>query len=94
MKYFLLVYDKKEGKLLDCREFPEHEREFALAEGFRTELDERTYVDREVVVLGAESLEDLVNTHSRYFEDELRKQAASLGFLLDARFSSEVSREQ
>jgi hypothetical protein len=69
MRYFLLVYDRAHGKLLDdLREYPASERHQALQERFRQELAYRNQPDVEVVVLGAESREALKRTHSRYFK--------------------------
>jgi hypothetical protein len=66
MNYFLLVYDPRTGHL-DLEEFEEGERERALDARFAKELAERGR-GREVVLLGAESLEALRRTHARYFE--------------------------
>ncbi|MGH2764695.1 MAG: hypothetical protein ACRDKA_02100 [Actinomycetota bacterium] len=65
MKYFLLVYDPRTGRL-DAKEFDEREREQALHARFERELAERGR-GLEVVLLSAESLEALKHTHARYF---------------------------
>lgn len=67
MKFFLLVYDRTAGRLLDMREFSEAQRTEAAAERIARELAERGRPDIEVVLLGAESLDALKKTHSRYF---------------------------
>ncbi len=68
MKFFLLVYDRRLGHLVDSpREFGEEDRALALAERFRREIIEQGRPDIEVVLLGAESRADLERTHSRYF---------------------------
>jgi hypothetical protein len=67
MKYFLLVYERSSGKLLDQREYGPDEGAKALEERFARERARRNGSDVEIVVLGAESLEALKKTHSRYF---------------------------
>ena len=66
MKQFLLVYDRKSGKL-EHREYSEQEHERALADRFAREAAEREHPDVEVVLFGADSLEALKRTHARYF---------------------------
>lgn len=68
MKYFLLVYERSSGRLLELRTYAEDERERAQQERFALELKERERPDIEVIVLGAESLEALRKTHGRYFK--------------------------
>lgn len=77
MKSFLLVYDRKAGKLLHFEEYSVSERERALAERFAWEEREREHADIEVVVLNAESRAVLERTHGRYFKTlaELAEQA-------------------
>lgn len=68
MNYFLLVYDRSTGRLLRApREYPSAQRDAAMRERFALELENRERPEVEVVVLGADSLEDLQRTHSRYF---------------------------
>ena len=69
MKYFLLVYDRREGRLLSDEEFAEDSREDALARRFRLERDYRSDDNIEVVLLGSESREVVERTHARYFKD-------------------------
>jgi hypothetical protein len=66
MRYFLLVYDGRQGQLVDEVEF-EDEME-ALAARFDRERGERANEDIEVVVLGARSRAALERTHARYFK--------------------------
>jgi hypothetical protein len=64
--YFLLVYDRKAGALLDERAFDS--RSGALKARFEVEKryrDEQNNI--EVVVVGASSREALKRTHGRYF---------------------------
>jgi hypothetical protein len=67
MRYFLLVYDRRAGRLVeDIRVFEDsHEAFSARMERDRRAL--REHQELEVVVLGAETEDDLRNTHSRYF---------------------------
>ena len=67
-KYFLVVYDRAAGRILETREFPLSERERALAERAEHILSKRDSPDVEVVLFGAESLVDLKTTHARYFK--------------------------
>lgn len=69
MSYFLLVYDRAQGRLTrDVEQFSETERQAALRKRFKLELDEREHPDVEVVLLGADSLDALKLTHARYFK--------------------------
>lgn len=71
MKYFLLVYDRPQGRLVEKpRVFSNHLQ--ALEARFELEQSDHD-TDHEVVVIGGETLESLKTTHSRYFErsDEL-----------------------
>ena len=73
MKYFLIKYDRHEGELKELREFGPSERQAALKERFALERANRLNADIEVVLLGAQSIDALYRTHSRYFKtpDEL-----------------------
>jgi hypothetical protein len=66
--YFLIVYDRLAGRILETREYPLGERERALAERAELILSQRDSRDVEVVLFGAESLADLRKTHARYFQ--------------------------
>jgi hypothetical protein len=66
---FLLQYDRVCGELVTLKTFLESERR--VAEEARLEMEiglNRDEVDREVVILEAESEEALRRTHRRYFE--------------------------
>lgn len=65
MRHFLLVFDRKQGRVL--REETFEDERAALAERFRTERLHKDQPDIEVVVLGADSAEALRRTHARYF---------------------------
>jgi hypothetical protein len=67
MKYFLLVYDRKTGQLSERLEFAESERARALAERFARERVYRSSPDIEVILIGADSVDSLKQTHARYF---------------------------
>jgi hypothetical protein len=72
VKHFLLVYDRPTGDLVQFREFADYGD--ALNERFRLERV-RTNPHHEIVVLSAESQDNLKRTHSRYFksvEEQLR----------------------
>jgi Asp/Glu/hydantoin racemase len=64
VKYYLIVFDRGNHRIVELEEFAQSEE--AVHARFKREIEhsERGY---EVVVLGATSMEALVNTHSRYF---------------------------
>lgn len=68
MKFFLMVYDRKAGMVRDLVEYVADQRELALRDRFAREEAEREHDEIEVVLLGADSLETLKRTHSRYFK--------------------------
>lgn len=67
MRYFLLVYDQRAGRLLELVEFGPEERAEALRRRFEREELELGSPSIEVVVLGAASQDALRRTHGRYF---------------------------
>ncbi|HYD09547.1 MAG TPA: hypothetical protein VEA78_05540 [Acidimicrobiales bacterium] len=67
MRYFLLAYDQKAGRLVSQEEFPEAELERAQDRRFELEQQHRGTPGMEVVMLGAESIEQVKRTHRRYF---------------------------
>lgn len=75
--YFVLVYDRSVGKLESFKSFGEDERGLALDARFDLERQHLGDSRREVIMLGADSREALVRTHSRYFKSmrELTDQA-------------------
>ncbi len=75
MNYFLIVYERSTGVLQELQEFGADEQA-ALSERFRREFSTRNRAGIEIVVLGAESRQDLQRTHSRYFKTP-RELAAS-----------------
>jgi hypothetical protein len=77
LKYFLVVFDRANGRLLRTDEFAD--RKTALGARFRLEREYQRADDIEIVVLGARSEEALRHTHSRYFRtaSELAREGAS-----------------
>ncbi len=77
MKYFLIVYDQRTATLNSLQEFGEGERDAASAERFRLETVHREQPNLEIVVLGSESRQSLMQTHGRYFKSvgELASEA-------------------
>lgn len=74
---FLLEYDRASGCLIDLHRFADTQR--ADAEDLRIERElnlNQVGIEREVVLLEAESEEALRRTHRRYFED-LRQLAST-----------------
>lgn len=68
MRYFVLAYDQKTGKLLSLDEFAEDDRDDAARLRFQKELAARSTPTVEVVMLGAESRTVIERTHARYFQ--------------------------
>ena len=69
MKYFLLVYDRGLQKILDGpRAYAFDHRDRALADRERAISDNIVNPDIEVVLLGADSVDELRKTHARYFQ--------------------------
>ena len=67
LKHYLLVYDRRAGRVLSQREFPSQAA--AMHARFESERLHRGNADIEIVVLGASSSQDLKRTHARYFND-------------------------
>jgi len=68
VKFFLLVYDKRAGTLREEREYPASEKARAFEERRDLMLQHRLDPNVEVALLGAESRDSLIRTHSRYFK--------------------------
>lgn len=68
MNYYLIVYDRIRGKVLEEHEYPMDAADRAWAH--RETLISDTIIDPnvEVVMLRARSHDDLTKTHSRYFK--------------------------
>ena len=76
---FLIEYDRDRGQLVSLKEFDNSERQKADDTRLELELElNRQGIEREVVILEANSKEALRRTHRRYFEDltELLNSAA------------------
>jgi hypothetical protein len=66
MRNFLVVYNRRTGAN-SLREYPEGSGREAIRERFVQERLHHGDPDIEVVVLGSNSREELMKTHSRYF---------------------------
>jgi hypothetical protein len=66
VQHYLLIYDRRAGRIVRRRQF--HDPGLALAARFEAEREFRDDPDVEIVVLGAESLAALGQTHARYFK--------------------------
>jgi hypothetical protein len=78
MNYFLIVYDTAAGEILELKRFGALQRALALSKRFAREFAERDRRNIEVVLLSAESEDELRRTHSRYFESSA-ELAESIG---------------
>ena len=68
MNYYLLIYDRKEGKLIkEPKEYSSEQRQEAWKDRLDFEIKNQEEDHIESVVFGAKSLEDLKKTHGRYF---------------------------
>ena len=76
MKYYLLVYHQPTGRLELEEEYSDVARSAALDRRFELERTYRTSPEFEVVLLGARSKSDLIQTHARYFKS-VQELAAS-----------------
>jgi hypothetical protein len=65
MRHFLVVYNRREGRILRRRAY--WNAADALAARFAEEREYSGQTDIEVVVLGGRSWEAVQRTHSRYF---------------------------
>lgn len=65
MNHYLLIYDRRAGKIIRHRRFDVAGT--ALSARFEAEREFREQPDIEVVVLGADSWDALKQTHARYF---------------------------
>lgn len=66
---YLIEYEKRSGRLATFKEFDNSQRLQARQKRLEIELElNRKGVDREVVLLEAESKQALLRTHRRYFE--------------------------
>jgi hypothetical protein len=67
---FLIEYDRSSGSLVTFEKFGDAERDSAENTRLELEVDlSRRGVEREVVLLEAETEEALRRTHRRYFEN-------------------------
>jgi hypothetical protein len=73
MLHYLIVYDRSIGRLVEVTEFDDSIE--ALKARFEWERLERGDPALEIVVLGAESRQDLELTHLRYFSPTLSEAA-------------------
>lgn len=65
---FLLQYDRNNGKLINITPYPDSERVAAQDERLSVELSLlQKGISHEVVLLEAENIDALKQTHSRYF---------------------------
>lgn len=68
MNQYLIVYRKSTGLVMTCDEYPGEDLQHVVRERARLERIYGPDGDMEVVALGANSPDDLVRTHSRYFK--------------------------
>lgn len=68
MNYYLIVYDRIRGEVLEEHEYPAKDADLAWA--LREKLVSDTIIDPnvEVVLLRSRSRADLAKTHARYFK--------------------------
>ena len=69
LRHFLIVYDLRESRRVLLEEFASARRATDAYAAAEEEYRDRS-ADFEVVLVGADSLETVKVTHSRYFDDE------------------------
>jgi|RhiMethySRZTD1v2_1073278.scaffolds.fasta_scaffold2132387_2 hypothetical protein len=71
--HYLLVYNVRDSRLVTLEDFQTDSRRAteAYAEKEREYLKRDDHEDFEIVLVGADSLDTIKVTHSRYFEDDL-----------------------
>ncbi len=74
LQHFLIVYSLRDAKLLDLQEFGDDvvRATHAYAEKEREYRDRDDHEDFEIVLVGADSLDTVHVTHSRYFREDER----------------------
>lgn len=86
---FLVVYDPKGQRLVEFKEYDPAAKSEAVSDRLRADKQFGDAVDRhEVVLLEADSRDDLKTTHSRYFQNLdqfLKEQRNSLSEKLEER---------
>lgn len=81
--HYLVVYDRHLGKILEHASYRDSSQ--ALAARFEAERVHRGQLDIEVVVLSAESWDELARTHARYFKGARELAASTLSRLDEPR---------
>ncbi len=67
---FLVDYDRRQGRIISMRSYPELQRSQANGARLALELDHmRAHIEREVVLLEARSEQAIRKTHRKYFEN-------------------------
>ncbi|MCA1849582.1 MAG: hypothetical protein LC672_00670 [Acidobacteria bacterium] len=67
---FLIEYDRNSGRIVTLKEFDDAERQEAEDSRLEMEIElNHLGIEREVVLLEADTEEALRRTHRRYFED-------------------------
>lgn len=67
LQHFLLIYDQRRGRLLEQLDLGE-DSEVAAAEHSRYEAEYRGREGIEIVLVGADSIETIRETHAHYFD--------------------------
>jgi hypothetical protein len=69
MQHFLLIYDHKEQRLREAREFSASECKQATAAYEEAEYEHQGDANIEIVLIGADSIEVIKRTHGHYFDN-------------------------
>lgn len=78
MNEYVIVYNRLSGEVVERSEFDQKGQERALAFRFELERIYKEQSDIEIVVLSANSWDDLLLTHARYFKS-LEELTSSIG---------------
>jgi hypothetical protein len=70
MMLFLIEYDRNRGQIVSLEKFEDSDRQSAEDSRLKMEINlNQLGIEREIVILEAETEEALRRTHRRYFED-------------------------
>lgn len=77
IKHFILVFDRREGRLLEQISFGTH-RVAAVAKYEEIEELHRDSPHMDIVLVGSDSIETVMVTHANYFDGSARDEFADV----------------
>lgn len=79
MCHFLLVYDHHEHRLVKTEEFAESADATEAYSAAEREAREQAHTHLEIVLIGADTLETITETHASYFEGTVPRSRFLVG---------------